>query len=403
MSDKRYWLWFQKCFGTAKPFENVIHYFGSLERLYKSSYADKKTCPNLSDKMIENMHSISLEDMNPILDVCRANNWSIITYEDTEYPDRLRNIFAPPSVLYVDGDISNLNSHASLAIVGTRKASPYAMKAASVMGKGCARCGMIIISGGALGVDSSAHEGALAADGETYAVLGCGLGANYLMQNEDLRYRISCCGALITEYPPGTPATKYTFPVRNRLISGLADGVLVVEAGEKSGSMITASYAASQNKDVFALPSSIFDNRFSGTNKLIDDGAVVATSPGKIAEFYKAKYNTIDLSKLASIEELLSDEYADRDITPQEDEQITFENIDAHRKNSVIIQAKAMALKGNDSIVYHALSNKFEELEAIISRTSLDAKNVLISLTLLELQGLAEAAVGKRYRKKNEL
>lgn len=401
MSDKRYWLWLQQTLGYAKEFDCLLEHFGGIEALYNSSYMEKKAYPRLSDKTVDKMQGTRLEDMDKIISDCQSNNWSIITREDEDYPVSLKNIFAPPAVLYVDGDISRLNSFASIGIVGTRKASPYALKATAVLSKGCARCNMIIISGGALGVDTSAHEGALAVDGITYAVLGCGLGTNYLMQNEDLRRRITFKGALISEFAPFTPATRYTFPVRNRLISGLSDGLLVVEANEKSGSMITASYALSQNKDVFAVASSILDERFSGTNRLIDEGAIVATSPKRIVEHYKERYQTLDLSRLASVEELLSDEYIDRDIAPQDDEQITFENIDENRKMLDVRNSKIMSLTGNDSIVYNALSNKFEDLEMIISKASLDAKAVLISLTLLEMQGLAEATVGKRYRKKN--
>lgn len=401
MSDKRYWLWLQQTLGYAKPFDKIIEHFGSVRALYDSDYLTKKASNLFSDKIIDKMHSTSLDDMNSIINECMDNNWSILTYDDEEYPERLRNIFAPPAVIYVDGDISALDSLPALAVVGTRHASPYAIKSTTVLSKGCARCNMIIISGGALGVDTCAHEGALAVDGITYAVLGCGFGTSYLMQNEDMRRRIKLKGALVTEFAPHTSASKFTFPIRNRIISGLSNGVLVIEAGEKSGSMITASYATAQSKDVFAVTASMLDERFSGTNSLIADGAIVAVSPKRIVDFYKESYPNLDCSRLASVKELLADEYINRDISPSEDGQITFDNIEQDRKKLDERNTKAMSLKGNDALVYKALGDKFEELEAIISRSTLDAKDVLISLTMLELQGLAESTVGKRYRKKN--
>lgn len=256
------------------------------------------------------------------------------------------------------------------------------------------------MSGGALGIDTASHEGALEGGGKTVAVLGCGLGANYLMSNADLRRRIAANGALISEYPPGTQASKYTFPARNRIISGLSDAVFVAEAGIKSGSLITASFAADQGRDIFVLPSSIFDTGFNGTNKLIEDGAVPVTSMNVILSDYKEKYRTLDISKSASFEELLSDEYKERDIPFEKDEQLSFDKIDEHRDNQDKMTQTAAKISGNEKAVYDALTDGYTDIDSIAARANLDMKDVLMSLTMLELDGLAEAGIGKRYRKK---
>ena len=284
--------------------------------------------------------------------------------------------------------------------MGTRKASPYALRASKVIAKGVARCGGVVVSGGALGIDTASHEGALEAGGRTVAVLGCGLGASYLMSNADLRRRISADGALITEYPPGTQASKYTFPARNRIISGLSDAVFVAEAGIKSGSLITASFAADQGRDIFVLPSSIFDTRFNGTNKLIEDGAIPVTSMNVILSHYKEKYRTLDTSRSATFEELLCDEYKERDITFDKDDQLSFDKIDEHRDNQDKMVQTAAKISGNEKAVYDALTDGYTDIDTIAARARLDMKNVLMSLTMLELDGLAEAGIGKRYRRK---
>lgn len=400
MSGSLYWVWFQSCIGCGKRFIDVLDYFGSIEAFYESNYLQKKCCPDVSDKILERTESFTLDDAQKIIDECRRNNWRIITYEDSEYPVKLKNIYNPPAVLYVSGTLPDIDKSFTFGAVGTRRASPYALRASRVISKGVARCSGVIISGGALGIDTASHEGALEAGGKTIAVLGCGLGANYLMSNADLRRRIALNGALVTEYPPKTQASKYTFPARNRIISGLTDAVFVAEAGIKSGSLITASYATDQGRDIFVLPASIFDAKFNGTNKLIEDGAIPVTSMSVILYHYKEKYKTLDTSKLATFEELLCDEYKQRDIEPQQDGQLSFDRIEEHRDAQDEITQTAIKISGNEKAVYSALSDGFTDIDSIAAKANLDIKTVLMSLTMLELDGLAEAGIGKRYRKK---
>ena len=373
MSDVLYWIWFQHCIGCARCFDNVLDYFGSIEAFYESNYLQKKCCPELNDNMIRKSEEFTLNDAKKIVDKCKKNGWNIITYEDSEYPVKLKNIYNPPAVLYVSGNLPDIDNVLTFGSVGTRKASPYALKASKVIAKGVARCGGVVVSGGALGIDTASHEGALEGGGKTVAVLGCGLGANYLMSNADLRRRIAANGALISEYPPGTQA---------------------------SGSLITASFAADQGRDIFVLPSSIFDTGFNGTNKLIEDGAVPVTSMNVILSQYKEKYRTLDISKAASFEELLSDEYKERDIPFEKDEQLSFDKIDEHRDNQEKMTQTAAKISGNEKAVYYALTDGYTDIDSIAARANLDMKDVLMSLTMLELDGLAEAGIGKRYRKK---
>ena len=400
MSDKRYWIWLQLCLGAGKRFSPIIEYFGSVENVYNSNYLQRKACPLIKDKLLDRMEETDISKADEIIELCKNNDWQIITFEDDEYPKKLKNIYDPPAVLYVSGEMPDVDNMMTLGVVGTRKASPYALNCARVVSKGIARCNGIIVSGGALGVDTASHEGALSANGKTIVVLGCGLACNYLSTNNDLRRKASMSGAVISEYPPDTPATKFTFPPRNRIISGLSDGVYVVEAGDRSGSLITASYATDQSRDLFATPASIFDEDFNGTNRLIEDGAIPVTSIKAIVSHYTQRYKTLDTTGLAIIRELLSDEYADKTIPDELEEQLTFENIGEHRQARSEIDRKASMLKGNEKAVFDALSDDFTDTDTICAKSGLSVHIVLMSLTMLELDGLAEAGMGKRYRKK---
>lgn len=399
MTDKRYWVWLQQCLGEGAMFREIFEDYENPEKLYESNILEWRMSPALNPKQIEKLSKLSLDAADKIIGECEQNGWQIIAYDDDKYPDRLREISNPPAVLYIDGNIDEFDSLVSIAIVGTRKASTYALKAANIMAKGIALCGGAIISGGALGVDSAAHRGALEAGGKTYAVLGCGFGTNYLLENEELRREIkSSGGALITEFPPHTPATKFTFPMRNRIISGLSLGVLVVEAGVKSGSLITANFAAEQNRDIFAIPASIFDSNFLGTNLLIEDGAVVATSPEVIVSCYAGRYPSIDMSKSLSVKELSQIGDMHKKNTRKSD-QIDFDNMPRDRTKRVDLSNKALALSPDEKAVYDALGEELIGIELIAEKSKLNLNEVLSSLTLLEMKGLVISASGKRYKK----
>lgn len=400
MKNARYLIWLQLTVGVGKAIKPIIDYFGSAENLYNSNYLQRKFCPNVTDKMLDAMESTPIEKADEIIAVCKQNGWDIITVDDENYPNKLKEIFDPPAVLYVDGKMPDVDKMLSIAVVGTRKPSNYAKSVARVISKGLARCNAVVISGGALGIDTSAHIGALECGKITVAVMGCGLGSNYLASNEDLRRRITEKGAVISEFPPFTPASRFTFPMRNRIISGLADGVFVAEAGTKSGSLITATFAVSQNRDMFATAASIFDKRFNGTNKLISDGAVPVVDVESIISHYTEKYATLDMSRLATVDELLNDEYKKRDLTPEQDEEITFENIEKHRKNRTQIDERSRQLVGDEKSVFDAMDDDFKDVESIANVARLDINSVLVALTMLELDGLCESGMGKRYRRK---
>lgn len=206
----------------------------------------------------------------------------VIKCGDGAYPKKLENIYAKPQVLYVLGNEKLLNDK-SIAVIGCRDCTNYGLKNSYKFAYELARKGVCIISGLARGIDSYAHIGALKAEGKTVAVLGCGLDIVYPPENFELyKAIIKNNGAIITEYPLGTKPEKMNFPIRNRIISGMSDGVLVVEAKKRSGTMITVGYALEQGKDVYAIPGNISSSTSYGTNELIKEGAIPVT---KIEDF----------------------------------------------------------------------------------------------------------------------
>ena len=201
---------------------------------------------------------------------------------DKNYPEKLMNIYGRPQTLYILGNETLLNEK-SIAIIGCRNASNYGLRSAYQFGYELAKKGICIVSGFARGIDTYAHKGALAAKGKTIAVLGCGLNVIYPPENMELYKQILIKGgAIITEYPLESKPERHHFPIRNRIISGLSDGVLVVEAKKKSGTLITVEYALEQGKDVYAIPGNITSENSMGTNELIKEGAIPVT---KIEDF----------------------------------------------------------------------------------------------------------------------
>lgn len=391
------WIRLQSALGAGAALSEIIEYFGSAKALFDAGETEWRMSPVLVPRQIEKLCESTEAQANEVLATCKMNGWQVVPYDDPHYPERLRSIFNPPAVLYVDGELPDIDNSFVIGIVGTRRASDYAVKAADVMSRGIAERGAIVASGGALGVDTAAHNGAMLAGGKTIAVLGCGLGTKYLMENKPLRDAVVKNGALITEFQPFTPASKYTFPIRNRIISGISLGVLVVEASVKSGSLITANYALEQGRDVFALPCSILDPAFAGTNKLIDDGAIVATKPLDLLYPYAEEYG-VKIDEVKSVGKIMR-ETGDKSANVYgKARDISFDNLQAGRKKREARQKAAAELSGKTKAVFNALGEEYQSADEISRTAGLSIGEALTALTALEIAGLAASAGGKRYR-----
>lgn len=261
----------------------LINAMGSARAVFEASAATLTATGLCTPRAVQNFISNRDARLPQRLDYfCRYNGVQILAYTDAAYPQSLQNLSDKPLVLYVKGELPQANY--ALAIVGSRRCSEYGVRAADYFAKAMTREGIPIISGGAKGIDTAAHEACLQAGGVTVAVLGCGLDIVYPSENARLFARIAERGALVTEYPPGVPPAAANFPARNRIIVGLSQAVLVAEASKRSGAVITANIAADEGREVYCVPGNIFDGSSMGCHELIRTGAKLVDMPQDILE-----------------------------------------------------------------------------------------------------------------------
>lgn len=292
-NNARYWIWLASALGYKTPKAlKVCEFSFSIAEFYECGENHWKLCPGITPGDIQKLRNTSLESADKIINRCVELGIDIITFDDDRYSDCLKNIYAPPCVIYVKGDFPDFDNRFTVGIVGTRNASKYGLRVAYDAASNLTRAGVLIVSGGALGIDSAAHRGALAAGGDTVCVLGVGIDVNYIGQNKKMRDYVTTHGCLVTEYPPGTTAKPFHFPARNRIIAAFSDAVLVVEAAKKSGALITANLASEQGKEVFAVMGNINETNSQGTNALIKDGACPYTHYTDIIDAFPNVYIT---------------------------------------------------------------------------------------------------------------
>ena len=279
MAGLKYWVWLNEVKNLSNRAKLLLlEHFGTPEEAYYADADEYRLIEGLGAKQIELLADKSLSGADKILGDCQRLGLRILTMQDADYPVRLRNIYEPPCLLYVQGQLPAFDEEVAIAMVGTRRATPYGIETAEKLAFQMAKQGALIVSGAAYGIDSSAHRGALRAGAKTVAVLGNGHDVVYPAGNEWLYRDIAASGALLSEYPPGTAAEGWHFPVRNRIISGLCLGTVIVEAPEeRTGALITANTALEQGRDVFAVPGPIDAPMSRGCNRLIADGAAALT------------------------------------------------------------------------------------------------------------------------------
>ena len=365
-TDTKYYIWLTQALGYSSPkFMALYKLYDSMEAFYLGGEAEWRLSGVLSGKDIDALSSCDLSIAYDILSQCNRQGYTVVSMEDPAYPKRLFEIYDPPAVLYIWGRLPDFEHLLSIGMVGTRNATAYGKTAAHILAGSLAKIGVVIVSGGAVGIDSECHTGALEADGVTVAVLGCGLSHRYLMHQYPMREAISQRGAVISEYPPEYPASKFTFPERNRIISGLSNGIVVIEAGERSGSLITARLAMEQNRDVFAVMGNITSPYSQGTNRLIKDGAIPVTGYQDITDYYP-QYQ----------------------VTSTEERMIA--KIPKHRAD--------IDVSDNARKVYAVITAEPQHIDVITEKAGIPVNAVLQCMTELELEGLIAADAGRMYK-----
>ena len=399
MDAKLLWLWLSLHFGAGSNiYSKLYNHFGTIEAIYDSDDADADAIewlhPSYKKKLLDKNTSYAEE----VLEWCTDHDVDVITPSDSEYPNPLRMINDYPAALYCKGNLPDFTKELCVSVVGTRKMTMEGQKNAYELGFGLAKGGALVISGMAKGIDCTAQKGALFAGGSSIAVLGSGIDVCYPIENKALMDKIINVGAVITEYPPHTPPHGTNFPIRNRIISALSPATVVVECDLNSGALITANKAIKQGKIVFAYPGSVREHNNAGSNKLLREGAMVATSAIDVLEYFLDKYaDIIDISasKQKPVIEKFKKVAANIDLNGFHEVKRVVE-----AETPKVERFDGTSLVGNDKIVFDEMSyDKAYTLDEL-SKISLDPNEIAASLMMLQIAGAIENVPGGYYIKK---
>lgn len=403
-----HWIWL-----SQRPRLNhagamaLLARFGDPEGIYLAGEQDLRRVPELRQEALAGLLDKNLDPAEQILRDCYDKGIHILTFQDGAYPGRLHVIGDPPLVLYYRGVLPDFDSEPAIAVVGTRRASPYGLITAKRLGYQIAQCGGLVISGLAAGIDAMAMTGALTQGKPAVGVLGCGADVVYPPRNENLFADTAARGCILTEYPPGTPPQGYHFPRRNRIISGLSCGVLVVEAPEKSGALITAQYALDQGRDVFTVPGNIDVPSCAGSNRLLREGAVAVSSGWEIMEEYAARFPgrirrfrggaDLDLApgEIREISRSSGNLVAEPRILPTKKSKVSIDK-EPVKPYSDQIETDESLTEDEKALLLPLLQGPLH-VDEIIVRSALPAPRALASLTLLEVKGRVRQKPGKIY------
>jgi DNA processing protein len=395
-----WWVWLQCALGVSSALrtqEIADAFAGGARAIYESSDYERRIAGVFTAVQLERMRRTPKDAATPILEECTATDVHILTPQDSAYPLHLRQIPNLPLALYVKGDLACLQGRLGLAIVGTRRADRKSVDIAGRLSADLTRAGCTVISGGALGIDSAAHWGALHAGGPTVCVLGCGLRSDYLSENAALRARVAQTGAVVSEYPGGAAPLARNFPTRNRIISGLAVGTIVVEASEKSGSLITATCAAEQGRDVFAVPGDAFGSTYTGGNKLIREGAKPVFAAMDVLEEYELLYP--DLLNMRRAERNLARPAMDPGAVTVKAQRPAAPPAPAPQKPPSSAKAAGRNPRKNplEESVLQLLSGDALHIDELMKRTDATPGQLFAALTALEIEGLVQQQPGKLF------
>ena len=386
MSALKYWLWLTELPGlTNQTRLALLRHFPTPEDVYYADPEEVLLTEGITREQAKLLEDKDCSNADRILADCQRLDADILTIQDAGYPNRLRNIYDPPCLLYVRGRLPAFDDEASIAVVGTRDCTPYGISSAEKLGFGLAAGGAVVVSGLARGVDSAALRGALRAGGTVTAVLGNGLDVVYPPENQYLYEDVAAAGALISEYPPGTPPEAKHFPVRNRIMSGLCLGTLVVEAPARSGALITAGTALEQGRDVFAVPGPIDAPASVGCNRLIRDGAGLVSDAWDILGEYEPRFPD-KLRREGARETPAVLGYQARQKTEPKPV-----------PPSVSLSHNDYSLTDDQICLLRALTEEPMLVDDLIELTDIPTRRVLSALTVLEIEHLVTQHSGKRY------
>lgn len=395
MSAIEYWLWLSTSAKLSPRAKAVLlKHYGGPEAMYE---APKGEITKLLGRRGEGAEDLEKRDLTSALrtiDRCKMQNIEVISIDDPRYPVRLKNIYAPPHIIYVKGRLPKIDDEPAIAVIGTRNASPYGIKMGRKLGFEISKCGGVVISGLTKGIDAAGAEGALIADGKCIGVLG--------MPHELARGKmvdeLAVRGALISEYQPGAGVYRQFFRARNRIAAGLSIGVVVVEAPYKSGTKLFVDEAVEQGKEIFAVPGNADSENCAGTNAMLKDGAKPVTEGWDVmSEFAKLYPDKIKRS---------TERIPGTCVKPEQNEPVktgkthkdTKKVIDKPDTTEYIDLKKQLeGLSQSQLSIVSAMDREAMQVDEIIERTGLSPAKVLADLTLLQLKGCVSQQSGKRF------
>ena len=388
-----YWIWFAQLSGiNCRQKRQLLETFHDPEEIY---LAQTKVLPA---DMAEALEQKDLSAARSIARQCSKEGIGILTYGDAAYPERLRNIEDPPMVLYCKGILPDWNAQPVIGVVGTRKASAYGLHTARLLSAQIAACGGMIVSGAAAGIDAAAMEGALEAGCPVVGILGGGVDVVYPAKNRELYRKTGEKGCLISEYPPGTRPFGGHFLHRNRIISGISDGVLVVEAPERSGALNTARHAFSQGRDMFAVPGNLGVDTCLGSNALLQEGAYAALSGWDVVKHYENLYPGTVTFRQITLEKQAVPALQKVAQTPripekgqQKKEKLPKNVIDNQAESTYsVINKPAVSLSDQENAVLKLLSREPRLADSVMDAADLPSGTVQSILTRLAIKGLVQ-------------
>ena len=408
MSALKYWLWLTHLTGLRNQTRLLLlRHFGTPESVYFAEPPELALVEGLDRQQAALLSNRSLDAAERTLERCQMLNLDLLTIQDANYPNRLRNIYDPPCLLYIRGHLPPLDEEIVISAVGTRKCTPYGVACAERICYGLATGGAIVASGLARGIDSAAIRGALLGGGVTLGLLGNGIDFVYPRENYGLYEDVAMTGALISEYPPGTEPLPGNFPLRNRILSGVSVGALIVEAPPRSGALITASRALEQGRDVFAVPGPIGARTSQGCNRLIQDGAALVMDASDILEAYAARFP----DKLKPSRELPvivpppdAARTALRNSEPAPDTSRGAEPVRGEPEAPLPVVSVADGTVTAEQARILRLMDTREpvQVDDLIDLSGLSTPQVLAELTMLQIQGYVKEHDGKRYTRSVE-
>ncbi len=394
MAQLKYWLWLANLPKLNNQMKlALLEHFGEPDKIYYGEKEEYFLVPGMNRTAAEILENKDLEPADRILGDCDRLGLRIITMRDVEYPDRLRNIYDPPLLLYVQGRMPRFDEEVAVAMVGTRRASPYAMEMGEKLAFQMAGLGAVIVSGLAAGGDAAAHRGALRAGGLTAAVIGGGHDVIYPREHRFLYEDIAARGVILSEYPPGTEHMAGHFPVRNRIISGLSLGVVVIEAPERSGALITAGRALDQGKDVFAIPGQVGDHHCAGSNALLRDGAGVVTDAWDVLGGYAGKFP----HKIRSLRMEEPRRFGGAPAAAERPKSPPKGKEPKEPEKPLLDLAGDHGLTDDQLCLVKALEGRTVQVDDLIEETQIPTRRVLSALTVLELDRIVTQESGKRF------